>query len=966
MKSSGQSGNVLYNKPTKPDVKPKLSKQLNDGITPVTQWGISAPISLDSPSVNELYCTEQLKSVLRLNGPTDDSEDNESRRREICLGQLDNLIHTYVHQCALNSGIDGSMIDSSCGCRLYTFGSYRLGVHAPGADIDSLAVVPRYVTREQFFTEFVELLSQQSNVSELSAKTDAYVPVITFKLDEIEFDLLCACMSIQSIPDNFNVFDDNILRNLDQKSILSLNGTRVTDMILALVPNVVAFRITLRCIKLWAKRRGIYSNVIGYLGGVSWAILTARVCQLYPNATPSVLLHRFYRFYSLWKWPTPIKLNHVVEHDTMNLTVWNPNKHPKDRYDIVPILTPAYPSMNSTHNVSKSTLRVITNEFKRGLEICNTIKSLQSNDTTHSDELSNTIQSHYIQLFEHSDFFFLYKDYLDIEISSYSESDQLMWFGWCESKLRQLITKLNLINSMRIHPYPYNYKQSNTQSIIVESTDENGTITQQTVTPQIDHFFIGLEFDSKDDTKSTNNTTTASSTIRSESIDSTDKSTKAVDLSSSVSHFKFIVCDTFTARKSGMNVDVKHLRTRQLPEFVFRDDKRPVYWKGKKKSKSINTTEETEEQIMKKMKHDEINNNNNTTSITTDEIVIDTNINQLTDNDMANAIIEDRTSTEEQNAVDIIPSEQTIKSEPIDTTNNTATDTINLESNSVSPVLPVKSQSTPDNDTFAAVMSAYDNELINNVSATPIKSDQYDYGAMPNDIQYPATCELCNAYAYLNNPNKPGTIQLQSYGNTQSHYNSKLHQQYNTKSDKLDIINKYRDYLANYYKNTIGESIKSDSVDHKPAMKRSRSPPMQQQHVPLQPLAQQAIPTPPNAFWSLMTPDMLAYYKQMGYTEQMIQQYAQQFNAMTPAQQSAYMQQYYAQAVAMQQQMYQQPQPQYNNNRPYSSSRSRDRTDDYRRPPYHDDRDYDYNRRGRGSYRGYDERRYNDRDRRDR
>lgn len=88
-------------------------------------------------------------------------------------------------------------------------------------------------------------------------------------------------------------------------------------MILNLVPDVATFRTALRTIRLWAKSellkgypadilgRGIYANVLGFPGGVAWALLTARICQLYPNAAPSTIVSKFFPIYyqwCVWEW----------------------------------------------------------------------------------------------------------------------------------------------------------------------------------------------------------------------------------------------------------------------------------------------------------------------------------------------------------------------------------------------------------------------------------------------------------------------------------------------------------------------------------------------------------------------------------------------------------------------------------------------------------------------------------------
>jgi len=66
---------------------------------------------------------------------------------------------------------------------------------------------------------------------------------------------------------------------MPKECILSINGKRNTDKIINMVkPNFENFKKVLKLVKHWAKRRAIYGNIFGFLGGVSWTILVARIC----------------------------------------------------------------------------------------------------------------------------------------------------------------------------------------------------------------------------------------------------------------------------------------------------------------------------------------------------------------------------------------------------------------------------------------------------------------------------------------------------------------------------------------------------------------------------------------------------------------------------------------------------------------------------------------------------------------
>lgn len=397
----------------------------NDHLEVQTQkcYGITSPISWAGPKEIDHIYTEKLVEAMQPFGVFED--DEELSHRMFVLGKLNNLVKEWIAELGEIKSLPPTVI-SSAGGKIFTFGSYRLGVHTKGSDIDALCVAPRHVERSDFFQSFVEKIKLQDGIRNVRAVEDAFVPVIKFEYLKIEIDLVFARLPLQCIPDNLDLRDDSRLKNLDIRCIRSLNGCRVTDEILHLVPNRNTFRITLRAIKLWAKKRGIYSNILGFLGGVSWAMLVARTCQLYPNAAASTLVHKFFLVFSKWEWPNPVLLKHP-EDSNLNLPVWDPRVNPADRFHLMPIITPAYPQQNSTFNTSTSTRAVMMEEFRHGLAV--TYEILQG-------------KADWMKLFEPPNFFQKYKHYIVLIATTSSEEHHLEWFGLVESKIRVLVGNL--------------------------------------------------------------------------------------------------------------------------------------------------------------------------------------------------------------------------------------------------------------------------------------------------------------------------------------------------------------------------------------------------------------------------------------------------------------------------------------------------------------------------------------------
>eukprot|EP00127_Corallochytrium_limacisporum_P001647 Clim_evm5s74 gene=Clim_evmTU5s74 len=489
------------------------------------------PISSKEPDAADLKRSEELEKCLR----SFDLFESEAQlqKRQNVLGKLNRLVKEWVVEVSQAQNI---LDAENVGAKIFTFGSYRLGVHGKGADIDTLCVAPAHVTKEDFFGALVTKLREQPELNELTPVPDAFVPVCKLIFDGIDIDLLFARIDRHSIPDDLDLLDTSVLKGIDAKdqaTVRSLNGCRVTDQILRLVPKVPSFRMALRCIKLWAKKRAVYSNVMGFLGGVAWAMLVAKICQLFPNAAPSTIVSKFFRVYSMWKWPTPVLLKEIEMHHELNYTVWNPKVNRRDAQHLMPVITPAYPSMNSTYNVSQSTKKVMLGEFERGVDI---MSRLELGEAT------------WDELFEPSDFFYRYKNYIQILVSATTEENFKLWEGFVESKLRHLILRLDMVPQLLIaHPYISSFDQHNE----AESTWQTS-------------FFVGLK--------------AASAEQVAQPLAEGKK--PEVDLTSVAQEFVTLL-EGWETKTEDMTVRLSNVKRTNLPAFVYPDGKRPARKRAK-------------------------------------------------------------------------------------------------------------------------------------------------------------------------------------------------------------------------------------------------------------------------------------------------------------------------------------------------------------------------------------------------
>lgn len=255
-----------------------------------------------------------------------------------------------------------------------------------------------------------------------------------------QIDLSFASLAMNTVAEDTDFADDHILDNVDEESVRSLNGRRVNDMLLRLVPNQDIFRIVLRFLRIWAKKRCVYGNVFGYLGGVNLAILSAFICQRYPKKSPAYIIMMFFSDLMTWTWPEPIYINTPTTGSRSN---WDPTR-PQDHKDYMPIITPSYPTINSLHSATKSSRNRMTVEFKRGFQA---VRSCMENGTS------------WEKVIEPPKFFVRHRKFVEVLVTATDEKTHNEFMRYVQSRVRFLAvnieTSLRHVNHAYIWPVEF-------------------------------------------------------------------------------------------------------------------------------------------------------------------------------------------------------------------------------------------------------------------------------------------------------------------------------------------------------------------------------------------------------------------------------------------------------------------------------------------------------------------------------
>ena len=334
------------------------------------------------------------------------------------------------------------------GGQIFPFGSYEMGTLTSSSDIDLLLAAPKFISKQSIFVNLYSLLNQDSRITNLRKIESAYVPIIKFNINGIKVDLSYAIFNKNLIRKGINFLDDQIIRNMKSQSVVAFNGVRTTKIIQNMIPNPNVFKSVVQLLKIWAKKRYISGNLLGYFGGINLTLIAAYFCKNSEETNPFAVLLKIFNELSTWNWPNQISINQVKT--TGNREGWTPNNN-----DVMPIITPAYPSINSMRNATKSSLHRMIKEISRAQKYTEKIERGEC-------EISKLIAPPH--------FFDDYKFFFQIKLFAEGDNEMTIWKGYVENKMNHLTKKLEEMPDTKYailfpHGFPFQKKNSNLKII---------------------------------------------------------------------------------------------------------------------------------------------------------------------------------------------------------------------------------------------------------------------------------------------------------------------------------------------------------------------------------------------------------------------------------------------------------------------------------------------------------------------
>lgn len=449
-----------------------------------------------------------------------ESPTDEEKKKDALL-KLNDILKTWMDR--VNKELDarepnahpalkdkkGIVYKKKYTARLLCYGSYKLGVSTPTGDIDALVLSPSYIDRDRdFFGTLYKILQEKakdnSEITDLTYVNYVHTitPLIKMEFYDVSVDLVFARLPDVSaldgrilksgLSDRPKLYDNDLLKQMDEKQRRSYNGFRNAEMILnsiadpakdsqkSIIDKIARYRTFLRCIKLWAKRRGLNENKFGFLGGIALAILSAKIFQMFPLYAPIHLVERFFYVFGYeWNWDQwhvrivdPIVEKHYKDNNFKNM---------KQRF--MYIMTPAWPQMNSAYNVSFSTREML-------------LQSMRSAHSRLEKEMRICSSQHqsfdFVEYYKPAEFFQIHEHFLEISIVGNDDEEFLLWKGFVEAKLRYLTEELETLMNyydfdIQVWPRGYSVEESRL------STEYNQSLQKFT---RVQKMYIGLSLNS--------------------------------------------------------------------------------------------------------------------------------------------------------------------------------------------------------------------------------------------------------------------------------------------------------------------------------------------------------------------------------------------------------------------------------------------------------------------------------------